>query len=122
MGGRGKKIDPNAVEKQKQLIEVFVPRLRQARRESGLMQKDIANALFTTEACVSRWMNGKALPEAVYIPALANVLNVSTDWLLGLDDADQKSVKERESRMAKMELALDAIKTAVIYVESGNED
>lgn len=119
---RGQKIDPNAVEKQKQLIEVFVPRLRQARRESGLMQKDIANALFTTEACVSRWMNGKALPEAVYIPVLASAMKVSTDWLLGLENADQRSVKAREDRMAKLELAMDAIKTAVTYAESGNED
>lgn len=119
---RGQKIDPNAVEKQKKLIAVFVPRLRQARRESGMMQKDLANVIGTTESCISRWMNGKALPEAVYIPVLASAMKVSTDWLLGLDDADQKSVKARESRMAKMELALDAIKTAVIYVESGNED
>lgn len=118
----GKKIDPNAVENQQRLTAVFMPRLREARRMSGLRQKDLANKIGTTESCVSRWMNGKVLPEAVYIPALANVLNVSTDWLLGLDDSDQKSVKARESRMAKMELALDAIKTAVIYVESGNED
>lgn len=119
---RGQKIDPNAVEKQKKLIAVFVPRLRQARRESGMMQKDLAKIIGTTESCISRWMNGKALPEAVYIPVLASAMKVSTDWLLGLENADQRSVKAREDRMAKLELAMDAIKTAVTYAESGNED
>lgn len=122
MGGRGKKIDPNAVEKQKQLIEVFVPRLRQARRESGLMQKDIATALFTTEACVSRWMNGKALPGTAYIPAIARELRVSTDWLLGNDDTDQKMVQESIERLAKLELVFNSIKSAVAEMEKENED
>ena len=118
----GKKIDPNAVENQQRLMAVFMPRLREARRMSGLRQKDLANKIGTTESCVSRWMNGKVFPEAVYIPALATALNVSTDWLLGLDDTDQRTIQNNLDRLTKLELAVDAIKTAIAFAESDNED
>lgn len=119
---RGQKIDPNAVEKQKKLIAVFVPRLRQSRRESGMMQKDLAKIIGTTESCVSRWMNGKVFPEAVYIPALATALNVSTDWLLGLDETDQKAAKRDRERLAKLELAFDVIKLTIADAEKADEN
>ena len=113
----GKKIDPNAVENQQRLMSVFMPRLRQARRESGMRQKDLANKIGTTESCVSRWFNGRVFPEAVYIPALARALNVSTDWLLGLDDTDQKTVQNDKERLTKLELAFDVIKLTIADTE-----
>ena len=118
----GKKIDPNAVENQQRLTAVFMPRLREARRMSGLRQKDLANKIGTTESCVSRWMNGKVFPEAVYIPALATALNVSTDWLLGLDETDQKAAKRDRERLAKLELAFDVIKLTIADAEKADEN
>lgn len=115
----GKKTDPNAVENQQKLTAAFMPRFRQAKRLSGLKQKEIAKRLGTTESCVSQWMNGKALPGTVYIPALARELRVSTDWLLGMTD-DGDSLEEKLERLAKLELALGVIKLAVEDAESAN--
>ena len=118
----GKRIDQEVVENQKKLADVLVPRLRQARRDAGLLQKDIAQRVGTTSACVSQWMTGRSLPGTIYIPMLARELKVSTDWLLGLDNADRNTAQSNKERLAKLEMAVDAIKAAVAYAESGNAD
>ena len=118
----GKRIDKEVVDNQKKLAAVLVPRLRQARRDAGLLQKDIAQRVGTTSACVSQWMTGKSLPGTIYIPMLARELKVSTDWLLGLDDADRNSAQSNKERLAKLEMVMDVIKMAVADAESSDED
>ena len=112
-----KKTDPVAVENQKRVLNVFLTRFRQAKWDSGKMQKEIAKEVGTSEGCISRWMNGAALPETVYLPALANALGVSVDWLFGLDETDWRFVRRDRDRLAKLEMTLGVIKLAVIDAE-----
>ena len=118
-----KKTTQIAVENENRLKEIFMPRLRQAKREARLTQKEIAKKIGVTQAAMSRWMCGHGIPEPVFIGPLAEALNVSTDWLLGVEtNRTEERVPYDERRMAKMSLAMDAIKAAIAYAESADED
>ncbi len=48
--------------------------------------KQLAKAINTTDAAVSNWENGINEPKISYLKALALFFNVSSDFLLGLED------------------------------------
>lgn len=64
----------------------FGARLKQSRTDSEFTQADVAWAVGVSVKQVSFWECGKASPRAAVLPALANVLGVSVDWLLGRED------------------------------------
>lgn len=57
--------------------------LKEIREEKNLQQKDIAKSLNRTPACISSWETGKTEPSIDDIIKLADLLEVSTDYLLG---------------------------------------
>lgn len=57
--------------------------LKEIREEKNLQQKDIAKKLSRTPACISSWETGKTEPSIDDIIKLADILEVSTDYLLG---------------------------------------
>lgn len=60
--------------------------LKNIRKEKGLQQKDLANLLNKTIACISSWETGKTEPNIDDILQMANIFNVSTDYLIGRVD------------------------------------
>ena len=120
MGKR--KIDPDARKKEEELKALFMKRIRQAIRDAGMSQADLAKKMNATESTVSRWVCGIALPEAVYMPSLARELKVSVDWLLGVTDADQNAVRADKERLTKLDLAMDVIKLTIADLEKKDED
>jgi len=64
-------------------------RLRERRELRRLTQGDIASALQINPQAVSKWERGDNAPDIVCLPALANILGVTTDWLLGNDGAER---------------------------------
>ncbi|HEY2212299.1 MAG TPA: helix-turn-helix domain-containing protein [Bradyrhizobium sp.] len=60
----------------------FPERLESARRAAHLSQADLGKAVRVTRSAVSFWEAGKAIPEITRAEMVANVLNVSLDWLL----------------------------------------
>lgn len=60
--------------------------LRRFRREFNLTQDDVAAILKTTRQAYSAYETDKGYPPAQKIIELAQVFNVSTDYLLGLSD------------------------------------
>ena len=65
---------------------LFNQRLRELRLEKGLKQSDVAQALNVTPATVTRWENKTQEPDYLTLALLANFFNVSTDYLLGLEN------------------------------------
>lgn len=63
--------------------ETFGQRLCRLRKERGLTQGDIAKRLGITIQAVSKWENDQAIPDIALLPDLADILDVSTDMLLG---------------------------------------
>ena len=53
-----------------------------SRKRAGMSQIDLADALGVSRQSVSKWETGEANPEISKLPQLAEVLHVTTDWLL----------------------------------------
>lgn len=58
-------------------------RIAQLRRQKGLKQDDLAEALGVSPQAVSKWENDQTCPDISLLPKLAQVLGVTTDELLG---------------------------------------
>ena len=67
-------------------MDIFSQRLRELRQDRGLSMKQLAKAINITDAAVSNWENGINEPKISYLKALALFFNVSSDFLLGLED------------------------------------
>ena len=63
-------------------------RIRETRERRGLKQVDIARALQVSAQAVSKWERGDNAPDIALLLGLSGVLGVTTDWLLGRDEAD----------------------------------
>ena len=78
------------IEKTKLSIEqshrdIFASRLKQARQKAGLTQTDLANLTFTTQGAITSYEIARREPSLTTLSRLSEKLNVSTDWLLGLN-------------------------------------
>lgn len=58
-------------------------RLKQLRKEMGLTQSDLAARLGITQQAVGKWETGVSSPDPATLMQLAEVLQVSVDFLLG---------------------------------------
>lgn len=61
-------------------------RLRAARERLGLAQIDLARRLQLSDGACGQWERGDKVPAADNLKRLSQILNVSADWLLDLDD------------------------------------
>lgn len=71
--------------------------IRFYRRQEGLTQEQLAEAMGVSVAAVSKWEQGQSLPEIPMLMELADFFDLSVDALLGyrLRSNDRKSVSER---------------------------
>ena len=67
-------------------MEIFAQRLRELRQDKKLSMKQLAKELNTTDAAISNWENEINEPKISYLVSIAKFFNVSTDYLLGLED------------------------------------
>lgn len=59
--------------------------IRKLRRDADLTQERLAEILSISPQAVSRWETDMAMPDVSLLPALANLFDVTTDYLLGVD-------------------------------------
>lgn len=64
----------------------FKYRFKQERVTKGITQKDLAEILGVDRTSISKYENGKQLPEVPVLEKIANYFDVSTDYLLGKTD------------------------------------
>ena len=65
--------------------ELFASRLRSEMSRRGVRLSDLAGELGVSVNSVSNWRRGRALPTIPRLIELADQLDVTTDWLLGLE-------------------------------------
>ena len=61
-------------------------KIKEARKQAGLSQDQLAEKLSVSRSAVAKWESNKGLPDVSNLKALALLLNVSIDYLL--DDSD----------------------------------
>lgn len=72
-----------------------IKRLKEARKSSGLSLNDVASTMHINKSTLARWengiINGLKLP---HLKELAELYNVSEQWLLGYDVPMRKETEE----------------------------
>ena len=64
------------------------------RKNLGLTQEAVANALDVSIAAVSKWECGNSCPDIELLPKIAALFDVSLDYLMGYTRTAQKTVEE----------------------------
>ena len=67
-------------------MEEFAKKLKELRKEKNISLIQLENAVGISKSSISDWENGKSIPNAKAVVALAKFFEVSTDYLLGLTD------------------------------------
>lgn len=67
-------------------MSIFAQRLRELRQEQKLSMKKLAQKINTTDGAISNWENDINEPKLSYIIRLAVFFNVTSDYLIGLED------------------------------------
>ena len=77
-------------------VMTFGEKIQALRKQAGLSQENLAEKLDITRQTVSKWELDQSTPELGYIAKLADLYNVSTDYLIR-DDAqplENKNISE----------------------------
>lgn len=64
----------------------FPQKLREERKKRGMTQQEVADKIGINRGSYSNWENGKREPTLDNIIKLANILDVTVDYLLGRSD------------------------------------
>lgn len=73
----------------------FGQTIKSLRRKANMTQENLAELLSISPQAVSRWETDAAMPDVSLLPPLANLFNVTTDYLLGMDTY-QKDLRKAE--------------------------
>ncbi len=71
--------------------------LKEIREDRDLQQKELAKKLNRTPACISSWETGKTEPSIEDLVKLADVLDVSLDYLLDRTDENDLIKEDRKA-------------------------
>lgn len=81
----------------------FPERLKQSIDNRQLTQRQLAILIGSTEVSISRYLKGKRIPGADTLYKLCKALDVSADYLLGLD-ADNYQVQELKGKLEDLRM------------------
>ena len=73
-------------------IGLFIAQLR---KEKNMTQQELADKLYVTSGAISKWENGRGIPDITLIRSMANILQVTIDEILnGEREYSKKNIKE----------------------------
>lgn len=76
------------------------------RKEKKITQAKLAEKLYVSEKTISKWENGKGLPDANSLKGLSGIFNVSINELLnGERITDQDYISKAEEKLYELECA-----------------
>ncbi|EUJ24720.1 transcriptional regulator [Listeria grandensis FSL F6-0971] len=74
---------------------MFIERMKQLRKESGLTQSELGKKINVSKAAVSGYETGIRNPDLETLQRIANTFNVSTDYLLGRTEDPNIKIEEK---------------------------
>ncbi len=72
----------------------FAKNIKNLRKESGLTQTELANKIYINKSMISAYEKGTRMPSLDALIALSETLNVSIDFLLGIQ---RDNINDRET-------------------------
>lgn len=86
----------------------FGEKIHALRKEKGLTQEKLAHLLNVSPQAVSRWETGISFPDIALLAPIANLFDISTDELLGVDIQNKNlKISEYTNAYVKFASALD---------------
>lgn len=81
-------------------------RMYEIRKKKHIKVKDIASQLHVSYQTISNWEHGRTEPDIKSLIALARILGVSVDYLIGNDDTSYETsyLNQKIDRMSKEQL------------------
>lgn len=74
-------------------MDVFSSRISLLRQKRGWSQEDVAKGTGISQKQISRYERGMSEPTAEALSRLAQIFDVTTDWLLGLTDNESRPLR-----------------------------
>jgi transcriptional regulator with XRE-family HTH domain len=103
-------------------MENMFERIKTQRIKLGILQQDLADRLGVSKQTVSHWETGQRNPEADTIKKLADIFNVSSDYLLcrseTINNIDSLSTEEKELLDEVKDLPVDTIKSITRMIKN----
>ena len=69
--------------------------IQQLRKEKNMTQKDLAEKLGVTDRAISKWENGRGMPDLSLMKALCDELDISVNELLSGEKIESENYQER---------------------------
>ncbi|MDD7352111.1 MAG: helix-turn-helix transcriptional regulator [Peptoniphilaceae bacterium] len=80
--------------------KIFAERFKSRRLQLGLNQRELSEKLNIKRTTITNYEKGNIMPVADKLPEIANILNVSIDYLLGRSDYLNKADMTNKIRLA----------------------
>ena len=101
---------------------MFSERLKNLRKNKGLLQQDMADKIGVTKSAYGYYEQGKTTPDIVTAKKIAEILNVSIDYLFGESDYKKtKSVRIPVLGTVQAGIPIEAVQDIIDYEELNPE-
>jgi len=91
----------------KKLLKLQTQRLKEELEKQQISQIELSNKSGVSTGAISKYASGKALINVEYLPKIARVLKVPTDYLLGISNVKKNNNDEINKRFKLNENAID---------------
>ena len=96
----------------------FNQKLQELRKQKGLTQEELAQALFVSRTAISKWESGRGYPNIDSLKAIAKLFAISIDELLSGDELltiAEEDHKKKEKHIRDMVFGLLDMSTAMFF-------
>jgi len=93
-------------------MDKIAKKLRQARVEAALSQKDLANSLKLSDRTISAYEKGRAIPPLDTLQSISNLTHKSINYFLD-EEIDDGEDLDLQVKLKKIEIELLQIKKAL---------
>lgn len=77
-------------------------RIKDIRDKNGLTQEELARKMSITRSSVNAWEMGISMPSPENLVRLSEIFNVSTDYILGVDNRETVSIDNLSDEKKKI--------------------
>ena len=96
----------------------FNEKLQELRKQKGMTQEELAQALFVSRTAVSKWESGRGYPNIDSLKAIAKLFAITVDKLLSSDEllciAEDETIK-RQNHLRDITFGILDISTVLLF-------